>query len=211
MNRYANAEKISLYAFTFRSRAERVLWALKEFNLSFDLKRLDPFKGELQGEEFIKINPAKKVPVLVHNEKVLTESLAIMEYLNDLSEGKKLIPTEIDEKYRFRRLMHFMGSELECYLWIADQSTRLKEYYRWPEGSSEAALKKVEENVSSVYAELANNAFAVGDNFSLADIYAYHILTWAASYGFKPPESVRQYLMTLEKRPRFPVKMKSEY
>lgn len=32
----------TLYAYPFRSRAERVLWALKEFDYSFDVIRLDP-------------------------------------------------------------------------------------------------------------------------------------------------------------------------
>jgi len=62
-----------------------VLWALREFGFPYELVRLDPFKGETRTEEFLKLNPASKVPVLVMGDKVLTESIAIMEYLNDIS------------------------------------------------------------------------------------------------------------------------------
>lgn len=93
----------TLYAYPFRTRAERVLWALKEFDYSFEVVRLDPSKGEINTPEFIKLNPSKKVPVLVEGDKVLTESLAIMEYLNDISEATKLIPTEAVAAYDYRK------------------------------------------------------------------------------------------------------------
>lgn len=35
-----------LYAYTFRSRAERVLWALRELDHPYEVIRLDPFKGD---------------------------------------------------------------------------------------------------------------------------------------------------------------------
>ena len=75
-------DEIILYAYNFRSRAERVLWTLHELGFAHKVVRLDPFKGETRTPEFMRLSPASKVPVLVQGERVFTESVAIMEYCN---------------------------------------------------------------------------------------------------------------------------------
>ena len=108
---------ITLYAHTFRSRAERVIWTLEELQLDYTLIRLDAAKGDLQAPEFVRLNPARKIPVLVHGDRVFTESLAIAEYLCALRPDARLLPETPDENYEFRRLIHFTLSEVEAYLW----------------------------------------------------------------------------------------------
>jgi glutathione S-transferase len=71
----------------------------------------------LQAPEFVRLNAARKIPVLVHGKKVLTESLAIAEYLCELRPDARLLPETPDENYEFRRLIHFTLSEVEAYLW----------------------------------------------------------------------------------------------
>jgi glutathione S-transferase len=117
---------IILYAYTFRSRAERVIWALNELELEYRLVRLDPLKGENRTESFLQLNPAGKIPVLVHGETVVTESLAVMEYVDSIAAPGSLIPADPGGQSRYRQLVYFMMSEIESYLWIADQATRLK-------------------------------------------------------------------------------------
>lgn len=194
----------TLYAYPFRSRSERVLWTLKEFNYSFDVVRLDPFKGETNTPEFVNLNPAKKMPVLVENEKVFTESLAIMEYLNDISEVTKLIPTEPDAAYDYRMKIHYGLTEIEPYLWIAEQSTRLKGLYDWPDGTYDSALSLLKSHLPVVFSWLKNNSYIAGDDFTLADIYFYTLLTWAQQNNFDVPEHVKTYITNLEKRSAFP-------
>lgn len=194
----------TLYAYNFRSRAERVLWTLKEFDYSFDVIRLDPAKGETNTAEFINLNPAKKIPVLVAGEKVLTESLAIMEYLNDISDSTKLIPTEPDAAYDYRKKVHYGLTEIEPYLWIAEQSSRLKGLYDWPEGTHKSTLALISSHFPVVFSWLENNAYIAADDFTLADIYFYSLLTWAQQNHFELPEYVKVYISKLEQRPAFP-------
>lgn len=195
----------TLYAFPFRSRAERVLWTLKEFDYSFDVVRLDPFKGETNTPEFIKLNPAKKIPVLVENESVFTESLAIMEYLNDISESTKLIPTEPVAAYDYRKKVHYGLTEIEPYLWIAEQSSsRLKGLYHWPDGTSESALSLLKSHLPVVYSWLKKDTYITAGEFTLADIYYYTLLTWAQQKNFDVPEYVNKYKKNLEQRSSFP-------
>jgi len=202
-------KKFILYAYTFRSRAERVLWTLREFEHPYEVVRLDPFKGETSTEEFLNMNPSKKIPVLVHGDNVMTESLAIMEYLNDVSETKKLIPTDPKKAFNYRKIIHYGLTEIEPYLWIADQASRLKSLYSWPEGTHEGAIKQVKENIKIVWTWIETTKYIVGDKFSICDIYFYHLISWASNNGIEHSSKVKEYLSVLEERTAFPVEMLS--
>ena len=184
---------ITLYAHTFRSRAERVIWTLEELELDYRLIRLDAAKGDLQAPEFVRLNPAGKIPVLVHGDKVLTESLPIAEYLCALRPDARLLPETPDEKYEFRRVIHFTLSEVEAYLWLADQSSRLRQSYPWPEGTYAQAMKLVKRNIPTLFAEVDEQSFATCGRFTIADIYLWHIFAWAAGCGMALPDNVARY------------------
>jgi len=199
--------KFTLYALPFPSRAERVLWALKEFDYPHEVIRLDPLKGETATEEFIGLNPSGKVPVLIHDGHVFTESLAIMEYLNDLSKSKKLIPSEPLSAFNYRKTVHYGLTEIEPYLWIAEQATRLKPLYSWPEGTYEDATSQVKENLKAVWPWVSTGEYIVNDRFTLADIYFYQLIAWAKRHKIDYPHEVSAYLEKLEARTCFPVEM----
>lgn len=195
---------ITLYAHTFRSRAERVIWTLEELELDYTLIRVDAAKGELKAPEFVRLNPAGKIPVLVHGKKVLTESLPIAEYLCALRPEARLLPETPDENYEFRRVMHFTLSEVEAYLWIADQSSRLRQSYPWPEGTYAQAIELVAKNVPALFAEVDDKSFATCGRFTIADIYLWHIFTWARGHGIALPDSVARYGDRLAQRRAMP-------
>lgn len=197
--------EFTLYAFVFRSRAERVVWCMNELGLPFELKQLNPRKGEHLTAEFRHLNPMCKVPVLVHRlssseQRVLTESVPIMEYLNDYAQGG-LRPLSLSDSYRYNQAMSFGATELEAYLWVADQSTRLRGAYHWPMNTDREALRNVRQALPEVSGWLAHRAYVAGNAFTLADIYYYQLLTWAEACGVELPTHVRRYLQKLEQRP----------
>ena len=59
---------------------------LEEINESYDLTLINLNKGEQFNDEFKKISPFSKIPVLRHDNKTIFESGAILIYLADLSE-----------------------------------------------------------------------------------------------------------------------------
>ncbi len=199
---------IILYAYPFRSRAERVIWALNELELEYRLVRLDPLKGENRTETFLRLNPGGKIPVLVHGEMVVTESVAVMEYVDSIATPGSLIPADPGGQSRYRQLVYFMMSEIESYLWIADQATRLKRIYSWPQGTAAAALERAGKSLPILFGYIEDGEYLVNDTFSAADIYAYHLVTWASSYRPAPPGPVAAYLDRLENRPACPDSIK---
>lgn len=196
-----------MYAYTFRSRAERVLWALREFDYPYKIIRLDPFKGETKSEEFVKLNPSGKVPVLLQGEDVYTESLAIMEYLNDLSENFKLIPSEPGKAFNYRKIVHYGLTEIEPYLWLAEQAGHLKALYSWPDGTYEGAMTQLRENIKLVWQWVGAGRYIAAAEFTLADIYFYHLITWAGLHNVEYSSDVSEYLKLLRNRPAFPVEI----
>lgn len=65
---------------------------LEELGVPFEVKRVDLVAKEHLGDEYRKLNPKGKVPALATPEGVLTECVAILEYLCDKhdSQGKWL-------------------------------------------------------------------------------------------------------------------------
>lgn len=147
------------------------------------------------------------MPVLVHGNDVFTESLAIMEYLNDLSDSLKLIPSEPETAFNYRKVVHYGLTEIETYLWLAEQASRLKTLYSWPEGTYDTAIVRVKENISVVWQWAEPGAYIAGNKFTLADIYFYHLITWAKQHKIEHSSSVACYLKQLEDRPAFPAEM----
>lgn len=184
-----------------------MLWALNEFGYACEVIRLDPFKGETRTEEFLKLNPARKVPVLVHGDTVLTESVAIMEYLNDISPDLELVPTGPEAAYAYRKVLYYGMTELEPYMWLSEQSRRLRRLYSWPSGTYKQALVRSRQALEPVWQWLTERTYIAGDEFTLADIYYYHLITWARQNGIDTPEHVVPYLESLQSRAAFPQEM----
>jgi glutathione S-transferase len=184
------------------------LWALHELNLKFNLVRINPFESDYVDPQILKLNPDGKVPILVHEGKVLLESLAIMEYLNSIAKGGGLVPYEKESNYVFRRRLHYGLTEIEPYLWLAEQSKGpLRKYYSWPQGVYEESINRVRESSKVVETYVAPSGYMLETGFSIADIYYYHILTWAKQHEIGHAPKVEFYLEQLEKRKAFPKQM----
>lgn len=201
-------DDLTLYAYPFRSRAERVLWVLDELGFRYRLLRVSPFVNDRPNPELLRLNPDGKVPILIHDGKIFLESLAIMEYLNSISQTRPLIPTETDHQYDFRRLLHYGLTEMEPYLWLAEQANGpLKQFYHWPAGVYEESISRVEKSCRAVTGFLTNGDYLVKSGFSIADIYYYHVLTWAMQHGIQHAPEIENYLCRLENRDSFPASM----
>jgi glutathione S-transferase len=76
-----------------RSRAARVLWVLEELGVPYEHIPLNHTLGETRTPEYLALNPSGKIPTLVHDGFVLTETIAINLYLASLFPGS-LMPRD---------------------------------------------------------------------------------------------------------------------
>lgn len=209
INNKRRTQVITLYKYTHPSRAETVIWALQELGLEYETKEIDGKKGEQRSPEFLAVNPFGKIPTITHEGKHFTESLAIIEYLNELHPDKPLTLNKADENfaeknYKLRQVISFGMIEIESYLWILTKIKVLDNYENWPEGTANNCMKCIQKALPIAYAWVDEQEYIAGDSFTLADIYYQHLFSWLKMLGVALPEQVQDYLKKLSKREKFP-------
>ena len=98
--------ELKLYSYWRSSAAYRVRIALNLKGLAFETIPVNLIGqgGEHLQEEYRRINPQAMVPVLSDNGHVITQSMAICEYLDERYDGYSLIPGDALQRARLRSL-----------------------------------------------------------------------------------------------------------
>ena len=115
---------MKLYGFG-PTRSLRALWGLKELGAEFEFEVVNLLAGEHQRPEFLRLNPAGKLPVLVDGDLVITESAAIVLYLAEKYPQSKLLPADLKTRAQVYRWVMFAMTELEQPLWRITRHTAL--------------------------------------------------------------------------------------
>jgi glutathione S-transferase len=169
--------KMKLYEFG-PTRSIRARWTLQELGVDFEPIRVNLLAGEHQRPEFLKINPAGKIPALVDGDLVLTESVAIVLYLADKYSNKGLIPTDLKERAQVNRWLLFAATELEQPLWRISRHTVLyPEDQRLP-GDVILASQEFKAMAAVLEEHMQRRQFVVGDSVTVADFVMAYTLDW---------------------------------
>src|SRR5579871_1452345 len=86
--------------------------ALEEKGLDYQVKTVALNRKEHRKPEYAGPSITGKIPALVHGSFWLTESSAIIEYLEDAFPGKRVLPAGAKERARARQLMSFLRTEM---------------------------------------------------------------------------------------------------
>lgn len=169
--------QMKLYEFG-PTRSIRVRWTLQELGADFEPIRVNLLAGENRRPEFLKINPAGKLPVLVDGDLVLTESVAIVLYLAEKYSHKGLLPAGLNERAQVNRWLLFAATELEQSLWRIFRHTALyPEEQRLP-GDMILASGEFKEMASVLEQHMQGRQFVAGDSVSVADFVMAYTLDW---------------------------------
>jgi glutathione S-transferase len=195
---------MKLYGFA-GTRTQRALWGLKEVDADFEYVSVNLLEGEHKRPEFLRLNPAGKVPVLVDGDRVIPESAAIVLYLADKYPEKGLLPADIDERVEVYRWTMFAVTELEQPLW---RITRHGFLYP-PEKRLPADIELAREDFTAMAAilekHLEGREFIVGNALTVADCVTVYLIDWANECqlidGFP---RLQAYLERLYARPEAP-------
>jgi glutathione S-transferase len=167
---------MQLYELGF-TRSIRARWMLQELGVDFEAISVNLFAGEAQRPEFLQLNPAAKLPVLVDGDFVLTESAAIVLYLAE--KYGKFLPTDVRGRAEVNKWLLFTVTELEQPLWRIVKNKRL-----YPEAQRLAADIPLAGQDFRAMADVAEKhmqgrTFVVGDSVTVADFVLAHTLDWA--------------------------------
>ncbi|MBD2101676.1 glutathione S-transferase family protein [Leptolyngbya sp. FACHB-261] len=161
------------------NRSIRVRWMLQELGVDFESIPVNLMAGEHRRPEFLKINPAGKIPVLVDGDFVLTESVAIVLYLAEKYPDKGLMPTDPIQRAQVSRWLLFTATELEQPLWrIARHTTLYPEDQRLPD-DIRLASQDFKTMADVLEKHMQQRQFVVADRVTVADFVVAYTLDWA--------------------------------
>ena len=187
------------------TRALRVIWLLNELGLEYAMRPVDIPRGETRSKEFLALNPAGKVPVLVDGTLVLTESVAIQLYLADKHPEAGLIPASVPERAEMYQWIFFMVTEIEQPLWrIARHTFIYPEAQRLPQ-DAELARQECLAMLALLERHMHGRRYMVGARPSVADFNAAYLLDWAdETQLLEDMPRLKAYLESMYARPTAP-------
>jgi glutathione S-transferase len=195
---------MKLYGFG-PTRSLRALWGLKELDADFEFVPVNLLAGEHKRPEFLRLNPAGKVPVLVDGDTVIPESAAIVLYLAEKYREKGLLPAGLEARANVYRWTMFAVTELEQPLWRITKHTALyPEEKRLP---ADIALAREEflAMAAILDSHLEGRQFIVGDSITVADCVAAYLVDWANELRLIDDfAELRAYLERMYARPTAP-------
>jgi len=162
------------------SVAVAVALTAAEMGIDLAYARLNFTQGEQQGPEYLGVNPKGRVPALVTEQGVLTETGAILEYLASQSPG--YVPDDPFEAARMRSIMYYLASTVHV------NHAHNFRGHRWADdpGARADMKAKVPETMTACAAYLEDifqGPFLLGDRMTLADPYFFTMLRWFEGDG----------------------------
>jgi maleylacetoacetate isomerase len=167
---------LRLHNFFRNSAGHRVRIALHLKGLDFDYVSVDirPAADRQHTPDYRKVNPLGLIPALEHDGKVITQSSAIIEYLEELYPTPTLLPKEPLARARSRAVAATIAAEIH-----AMNNTRVHTFFQaklglTPEQRNLWYLEWNRRGFAALETTLAaspDTAFAFGDYPTVADIF----------------------------------------
>ena len=167
---------IKLYTYWRSSAAYRVRIALNLKGLNYEQKPVHLVRdGGLQNRpEYRAVNPLGLVPALVHGERVIVQSLAICEYLEESFDALPLLPADPADRARVRGLVQTVCSEVQplnnlsvMQFLKGDMGLGDQDYGKWYAHWIERGFRAIE----TWLGDDQSGAFCHGDAPTLADCF----------------------------------------
>lgn len=158
--------------------------ALAEAGAEYEAVRLNFRTDDQRKPEYLAINPKGRVPALVTDAGILTETPAILAFIAQSFPAAKLAP--MSDAFAFARAQSF-NSYLCSTVHVA-HAHRMRGY-RWVDdaGAIAAMQRKVPENVGECFAlierEMFEGPWVLGQTYSICDPYLFTLGQWLDGDG----------------------------
>lgn len=152
---------------------------LEKCGADYQAHRLDFSRGEQRSPEYLKVNPKGRVPALVTDHGILTETPAILAWLAQTHPRAKLAP--LDDPYAFAQAQSF--NSYLCSTVHVNHAHR-RRGSRWADDPAaiEDMKRKSSQTVGDAFRviedEMLRGPWVLGDDFSICDIYLFTMSSW---------------------------------
>jgi glutathione S-transferase len=187
------------------TRSFRVVWALEELGLEYQLRLVD-IRQRNADKEFLEINPAGFLPALDDSGVSVVDSIAIIEYLIGKYKGASLAPAPDDPTYsKYQQFLHLGESGLAAYLNIVVASRLFAPEAERQNFGARVAEQLFFNRLNLVTRQLASAPMMAGHRFTAADISVTYALDMAERLGLSDrfgPELI-DYRARVSSRPAY--------
>jgi len=158
--------------------------ALEEAGASYEAQAISTKRGDQRTPEYLAINPKGRVPSLVTERGVLTETPAILAFIAQSFPDAKLAP--LDDPYAFAQAQAF-NSYLCSTVHVAHAHKHRG--YRWADDPAALAemTRKVPEVETACFQliedEMLRGPWVLGEDYSICDPYLFTLAGWLEGDG----------------------------
>ena len=186
------------------ARSLRVLWTLEELGAKADVKTL-PFPPREKEPDYLKVNPTGAIPAMVDGDRVMTESLAICEYLAAKHGSSLLVAPGEPERVPFLEWLWYGESTLMTPLSRLGRVASLPVKGEAIDVVLADARESLQVRLKSLEQRLEGRDFLVAGRLTLADVSVGYPLHLIAVFGIDVPLGTRTaaYRERLRTRPAF--------
>ena len=158
--------------------------ALHDAGAKFEAIRLDFSRQEQRSDDFLKINPKGRVPALITDKGVLTETPAILAFIARTHPAARLAP--VDDEFEFARLQAFNGY-ISSTVHVNHAHGRRGTRWADDQSSLEDMKRKVPETMAAsmllIERDFFEGPWVMGEQYTIADPYLFTIETWLKGDG----------------------------
>lgn len=202
--------QFELYSFWRTSATYRVRVALALKGLTATERNVDLEAGEQRSEAFLAINPLGAIPALVEKGyPPLTQSLAILEFLDETHPGPPLLPADPHGRARVRAIACMLAADTHPMI-----TPRVRKYLTGSGGFDDAAwrawqthwfttgLQAVEKRLS---VDAETGAYCHGDAITTADICLASLIVVMRVFRISVPDipTIERIMARCEANPAF--------
>ncbi|MGV3550532.1 glutathione S-transferase family protein [Rhizobium sp.] len=158
--------------------------ALEEAGADYEIARLNFAESEQRSAEFLRINPKGRVPALVTDRGVLTETPAILIYVAQAFPAANL--AMLDDAYEFARLQAF-NAYIASTVHVNHAHGRRGARWANQQSSFDDMKSKVAETMAAsmrmIELDFFEGPWVMGEQYTVADGYLYTMSSWLAGDG----------------------------
>ncbi|PHR52957.1 MAG: glutathione S-transferase [Robiginitomaculum sp.] len=196
-----------LYHFPLSPFCRRVRLSLAEKRIEVELVEERYWE---QDADFLRRNPAGKVPILKMGSKTMAESSAICEYIEETYPDRSLMPKDVDARYEVRRLVAWFDdkfyNEVSKKL-LGERVFRKLAGTGYPDSANvKSGSRAVKYHLDYMDWLLDQRRWLAGNEMSLADFAAAaHLscLDYISDVDWNRSELVKNWYATIKSRPAF--------
>ncbi|MBV8167386.1 MAG: glutathione S-transferase family protein [Alphaproteobacteria bacterium] len=153
--------------------------ALEEAGAKYEASKIDFSQNQQRSPDYLKINPKGRVPALITDKGILTETPAILVYIAQTHPAAKLAP--LDDPFTLAKIQAF-NSYLCSTVHVA-HAHRVRGT-RWADNEASIADMKakapsvVQDCFALIEREMFAGPWAMGDSYTICDPYLFTLETW---------------------------------